>query len=156
MNYIEFLARADLMVEKAYPEWYVEGVGVAVSFDDAGRHFASTHKLDDGTFAIKVYELAWDLCTVEDLASVLLHEYVHVKIWNELELEIPEPWCNVAVHELTAYEVESTQTKINVSKSMRVITQMGYNLSYAKGANSCPSELIEQFPAPRGIEHVLR
>jgi hypothetical protein len=156
MNYLEFLARADIMVEKAYPEWYVEGVGIAVSFDDVGKSFASTHKLDDGTFVIKIYELSWDLSTVEDLASVLLHEYVHVKIWNRLEIEIWNPWCNLAIHELTAYEVELTQTKLNVSKIMRVLTQEGYNLSYAKGADTCPSELIEQFPPPRGIEHVLR
>jgi hypothetical protein len=153
MQYAEFLARGDAMVKEKFPEWYVEGVTQELVFDPDIR-YASVIQLEDGTFIMYIYEMAWDLCTVEDLASVFLHEYVHVKIWNDLEEEIPGlllAWCRMSVHELHAYKVELEQTKIKVTSAMRMGTWLGYVLNYNKAQTFCPDRFIEDFPKPEEL-----
>jgi hypothetical protein len=151
MNYLEFIARADLMVKNLYPEWYVEGTPIGVDTEEAGIRFATVSELEDGSLAINIYEYGWNLAVVEDLASVLLHEYVHVKIWNDLKRDFPiNIWCRSAVHEMTAYGVELEQTKINVTSGMRASTRIGYALAYTRGSLWCPNEILEDFPKPEG------
>ena len=151
MNYLEFIARADIMVEKAYPEWYVEDTPIGVDADERGIRFATTSELLDGSLAVTLYEHGYNLAVVEDLASVLLHEYVHVKIWNDLKRDFPfNLWCRSAVHEITAYGVELAQTKINVTSGMRASTRIGYALSYTRASLYCPDEILEDFPKPEG------
>lgn len=148
MNYLEFIARADLMVQKLFPEWYVEDTPIGVSFEEFGLRFADVTRLPDGRLAINIYSEGWNLATVEDLASVLLHEYVHVRIWDELEESIPEAWCRSAVHELTANRVELNQTKINVTEGMREATRIAYSEAYEQGLFYCFSEIMKDFPIP--------
>jgi len=153
MNYTEFLARAEKMVAEKYPEWYVEGIQRALVFNNPDIRFASVSKQEDGTFVMYIYEQSWDLCTVEDLASVLLHEYVHIKIWNDLEDQIPgdgvAAFCRAAVHEMTAYGTELRQTRIKTTSAMRSSTRMGYALAYGEGSMYCSSEIMKGFSRPR-------
>ena len=150
MRYTEMVARADTMVENKFPEWYVEDVPFSRNIDTSTNHFASAFRSDEGTFHITLYDLALNLKTVEDLASVLLHEYVHVKIWNDLEKAIPEEECNSAVHEMTAYGVEIEQTRFPISQSLRLSSQIGYNMNYFMGIVSCPIDIMVDFPFPTG------
>jgi hypothetical protein len=150
MRYTEMVAQADAMVEKKFPEWYVEDIPFERNIDISPTLFASAYKTADGTFLITLYDLSLNLKTVEDLASVLLHEYVHVKIWNDLEKAIPEKECNDAIHEMTAYGAEVEQTRIQVSPMMRASTQIGYNMNYFMGIVSCPIDIMVDFPFPSG------
>jgi hypothetical protein len=153
MNYTEFLSRGEALFKEKFPEWYVEGVKQELVFDSDIR-FAGVIKQEDGTFVMYIFEQAWNLCTVEDLASVFLHEYVHVKIWNDLEEQIPGmflSWCRMAVHELHAYKVEIEQKKIKISSAMRVGNRMGYLLNYNKAQTFCPDRFIEDFPEPEEL-----
>ncbi len=148
MNYTEFIERADTLVKESFPEWYVEGVGRHLASEQIGSLFASVDLQEDGTLLITLYEKSWDLCTVEDLASVLLHEYVHAKIWFRLAEEIEDEWCRSAMHELTAYNAELTQTKINVTPAMRSSTEFGYRFAYVKAMSDCSREDYDSFPSP--------
>ncbi len=148
MNQIEFIVRADMLVEKVFPEWYVRGTPYTISDEEIPDRYATAHKFEDGTFLIAFYDDALALCAVEDMASVILHEHVHVKIWNALEEALPEEDCNSAVHEMIAYGVVIEQTKIQISQHMRESTQYGYNLNYLRGIISCPVDIIVDFPFP--------
>jgi len=148
MHYFEFIERADDMVKENFPEWYVEGIEWELAFEQVGSWFASVDEQEDGTLLITLYEQSWDLCTVEDLASVLLHEYVHVKIWFRLKEEIEDEFCRAAIHETTAYNVELTQTKLNVTPAMRFGTEFGYRFAYIKAMSYCPMEDYDYFPDP--------
>jgi len=148
MNYTEFIKRADDMVKENYPEWYVEDLAQELELEQLGALFASVDIQEDGTLLVTIYEKSWDLCTVEDFASVLLHEYVHAKIWFQLEEEIEDEWCRAAMHEVTAYNVELTQTKINVTSAMLSGTEFGYRFAYIRAMTYCPREAYASFPAP--------
>jgi hypothetical protein len=148
MHYAEFIQRADDMVKVNFPEWYVEGIVRELAFEQVGSLFASVNIQEDGTLRITLYEMSWDLCTVEDLASVLLHEYVHVKIWFRLAEEIEDDFCRAAIHEVTAYTAELTQTKMNVTPAMRAGTEFGYRFAYIKAMGYCPMEEYDYFPDP--------
>lgn len=148
MNYTEFIERADTLVKERFPEWYVEGVGRELAFEQIGALFATVDLQEDGTLLITLYEKSWDLCTVEDLAAVLLHEYVHAKIWFRLAEEIEDEWCRSAMHEVIAYNAELTQTKINVTPAMRSSTEFGYRFAYIKAMGYCPMEEYDYFPDP--------
>ena len=145
MNYLEFIARADLMVKNLFPEWHVEGIPIGVDFEAVGILFADVSRLEDGRLAINIYEEGWNLATVEDLATVLLHEYVHVKIWDELEKNILESFCKAAIHEMVAYGVELDQTKLTVTDGMRSSTGVGYRQAYAEARGYCSSEIVEHY-----------
>lgn len=150
MNYMEFIARADLMVENLFPEWYVEGTPIGVDTEQIGITFASVQRLPDGRLAIELYPHGYHLATVEDLASVLLHEYVHVRIWDELETTILNPLCNAAVHEIMAYGVELAQTKLTVTDGMKSATRIGYELAYSRATVYCYEHIMKDFPLPQG------
>jgi len=148
MGYMEFLDRAELQVMEKFPQWYVLDVNRELNFDEQNGRFASVKKQEDGTFTMYIYESSWDLCTVEDLALVLLHEYVHVKIWDDLEESIEDEFCRAAVHELTAYRVELNQTKIKGTGAMIFGTRYGYAHNYSMATMYCPKELIQEFAEP--------
>lgn len=147
MNYLEFLSRADAKVAGKFPQWYVKDISRELDFEEQNGMFASVEKQEDGTFVMYIYEGSWDLCTVEDLALVLLHEYVHAKIWDSLE-EMPNELCREVIHELTAYGVELNQTKIKGTSAMRYGTRLGYDYNYALAQSYCSEELIKDFPKP--------
>ncbi len=150
MGPFEFIARADIMVEKNFPEWYVEGTPYMVSLEETDN-LAAAFKYEDGTFLIVLYEDALNLPLVEDLATTLLHEHVHVKIWDDLEEDATGELCQGAVQEMTAYRVELEQTKIQVSRNMRDSIQDWYNTYYFYGVIACPAEIIKNFPRPKRI-----
>lgn len=116
MTYFEFLSQADALVAENFPQWYTKNVQKELRFGKLNGRYASIKEEKNGTLVMFIYKLSWDLRTVEDLASVLLHEYVHIKIWNDLEDQIPGDdvavWCRAAVHEMTAYGTELRQTRI--------------------------------------------
>lgn len=156
MNYMQFLYKAEALIAENFPEWYVEDVKRELVFDNPDMRFASVSKEEDGTFIMHIFEMSWDLCTVEDLASVLLHEYVHIKIWDDLLDQIPGDtapanWCRAAVHEMTAYGTELQQRKVNVTAAMRMSTRMGYIMSYERGHVFCSSEIMEGFSHPEAM-----
>lgn len=147
MGYFEFLSRAEAKVAEKFPQWYMKDINTELEFEEQNGRFASMERQEDGTFVMYIYESAWDLCTVEDLALVLLHEYVHAKIWANLK-EIPDDLCRAAIHELTAYGVELNQTKIKGTGAMRNNTRLGYVYNYAKAQSHCSEELVKNFPKP--------
>lgn len=155
MNYMEFIARADLMVKELFPEWHVEGTPIGVNTEEVGVRYATTSRLMDGRLAIEIYPYGYRLAVVEDLATVLLHEYVHVKIWDELEKSIPtdteaSSLCKASVHEIMAYGVELDQDRLTVTEGMRDETLTQYRVYYVQGTSYCPTELMKIFPLPEG------
>ena len=107
MTYTEFLALAEEKVEENFPQWHVKDVEKDLRTNEQAMKYASVTRKEDGTFVMTLFEPSWDLCAVEDLALVLLHEYVHVRIWDTLNEVSPNPFCRTALHELTAYRVRS-------------------------------------------------
>ncbi|KKL74643.1 hypothetical protein LCGC14_2062840 [marine sediment metagenome] len=146
-GYVEFIARADIMVEKNFPEWYVDGTPYIINLEET-EHLAATFVYRNGVFSIVLYKDALNFTLVEDLATTLLHEHVHVKTWDYLKETIPGKLCNNAVSELMAYGVELEQTKIQVSQTMRDSTQFWYEEYYLYGSVVCPAEIIKDFPNP--------
>jgi len=151
MSYTEFLALAEEKVEENFPQWYVPGVKRDLKFDEMAMKYASVSKKMDGTFVMTIFEPAWDLCAVEDLTLVLLHEYVHIKIWDKLNATVYDPFCRSAMHELYAYRVELSQDKIKSTLAMRQSSKAGYANNYRKAKSSCPERLLKDFPEPEGV-----
>jgi hypothetical protein len=148
MGPFEFLHLAEERVQRNFPEWYVRGVKLEMAFEKRDDGYARTKKKADGTFEISLNEPTWDLCTVEDFALTLLHEFVHVKLWNELERTIPVPLCRSAIHELYAYRMELDQTKIRPTWATRRNAQFGYLDHYLRALVYCPERLLDNFPEP--------
>lgn len=148
MDRNEFLALADAQVREHFPEWYVEGIRQEIELDNPKDEFAAVTRQADGTFLMSIYKPAWNLYVVEDLVTVLLHEYVHVKLWDWLAEKIPYEACNHAIHELTAYGVELTQSRIRITEPMLWSARSGFNSFYLQGKLHCSEEIIQEFTRP--------
>jgi len=141
MTNFEFLTLAEKKIEENFPQWYVKDINTVLLFNSppwASDLFASVNKRPRIPLTMVIYAASWELTTVEDFASVLLHEYVHVTMWERLEAEIPDEDCRSAAHEVIAYTIEMEQDKFKVSDTMKRSTKFEYYLYNIDLQMYCP------------------
>ena len=83
MSPLEFIAAADQIIQSKAPKWWVgpNNVTIHVTFGMLDN-YGTAYREANGKTNIIIGRPALVLSTVEDLAMVLLHEYVHIKIWE--------------------------------------------------------------------------
>ncbi len=110
MGFFAFMDAADRMVASKAPEWYVVGSEeqplIMHAMPNLKNIFGQAWKDEEGVYNISFGRSALFLATIEDAANVMLHEYVHLKIWDEIASH--DEWtteCKEARHELVANKV---------------------------------------------------
>ncbi len=148
MGYAEFMRRAQNMVKEKVPQWYQEDIKIDLDYEDLSA-YGHTIETKEGEIIIIISGLALRLSLVEDLAEVYLHEYVHAKIWRQLEVEISDDYCLSAMHEVHANYVVLTD---GVVLDYHPLVKQGVINLYARAhndaRNGCPRKIVEQFPEP--------
>lgn len=153
MDYYDFLRVADAMVLAVAPDWYVVGTPelpiIVQASPNLLRRFGEAWVDDQGVYHVVIGRLGLMLSTVEDLASVVLHEYVHVLEWEKIETQ---PWsdnCKSARQELMANKVVIEHyillgyTPYMLEKS-RILYAEAQALALL---NQCPAEVTSDLPA---------
>jgi hypothetical protein len=79
----QFVRAADLLIELRAPEYRRHSAEVHLGFGLLNM-YGITDRNTQGDLIIVLGRPALMLATVEDLAMVLLHEYVHVVYWDEI------------------------------------------------------------------------
>lgn len=145
---IKFLALADEKVANEFPQWYSEEVEKKIEIFPSDNRFAGVVEKKNGDLVIRIFPTMQTLRTVDDVALVLLHEYVHVKLWYKLDALPVDPICLLSIHELFALNVELTQTKLKATTKMLKSTKSQYASNYRIVRIFCPKGLINYFEAP--------
>jgi hypothetical protein len=153
MDYYDFLRAADAMVLAVAPDWYVVGTPEMPIIMQASPNlllgrFGEAWKDDQGVYHVRIGRLGLMLATVEDLASVVLHEFVHVLEWEKIN---SQPWsdnCMSARQELMAnkivieYYVLLGYTPYMLENSLTL-----YSQAQARAMlNQCPAEVTSDLP----------
>jgi len=156
MEPLEFTMLAHEMVKERVPEWLAKGVHIKVNPKAQGTMYGQTWPDEHGKMHILLFASALHLATVEDLAHVLLHEFVHAIKWDyiaalNLDSDAEEDemhWCTMYLHELWANRIViESFPKLRYSPQMlnRALSLYREHLSRAK-ASDCPVEAYEGFP----------
>ncbi len=149
-GYKEFISGAVEIVRDKFPEWYNEETPIRVDLKEKDN-IASTRQVGgQGTVVIDVNQKALNLCTQEDLASVLLHEYVHVKLWDEIALTSNDKTdCKHIRHELKAnLTVLFAYDELEYSMTMLHIALDLYEQYYLSARSRCQPEIYKDMPEP--------
>ncbi len=152
MDYYSFLHAADAMVLAAAPDWYVVGTPEMPVIMQASpnllRKFGEMWKDDQGVYHVDIGRLGLMLATVEDLASVVLHEFVHVIAWEEIKAQDWSYNCKSARHELMANKVVTGHyLKLGYTSDMYENSRKLYAEAKAKAVlNQCPAEVMIDMP----------
>jgi hypothetical protein len=152
MDYYDFLRAADAMVLAAAPDWYVVGtpempVIVLASPNLLGR-FGEAWVDEQGVYHVTIGRLGLMLATVEDLASVMLHEYVHVIMWEEVRSQDWSDNCHSARQELLANKVV-IEHYLLLGYSSHMLENSRRLYAQAKALsllNQCPAEVMSGMP----------
>jgi len=156
MEPLEFTMLAHEMVKERVPEWLAQGVHIKVDPRARGTLYGETWPDEHGQMHIRLFASALHLATVEDLAHVLLHEFVHAIKWDYIEAlnldsnaeEGEMHWCTMYLHELWANRIViESFPRLRYSPQMlnRALSLYREHLSRAK-ASDCPVETYEGFP----------
>lgn len=157
MSYYDSMRAGDELVLAAAPEWYVEGtpeIPVIVHANpDLLYRFGEAWVDEQGTYHVVIGRLGLMLATIEDLASVLLHEYVHVIVWEEIEAQGWSEECESVRQELMANKIVIEHFfKLGYTPYMLNNSRTLYAQAKAKGLlNQCPAEVtsdLPEFPMP--------
>lgn len=152
MSYYDSMRAGDELVMAAAPEWYVEGTQEMPIIVQANPDLLSLYGEawvdEQGVYHVVVGRLGLMLATIEDLASVLLHEYVHVIAWEEVEAEEWSENCKSVRQELIANKVVIEHYhKLGYSPYMLSNSRTLYAQAKAKGLlNQCPAEVMSGLP----------
>jgi len=152
MSSFDFMKAADLMILETAPEWYVEGTAkipiVMHSSINILDTYGRTWKDEQGVFHVSIDRIGLMLSTVEDLASVILHEYVHVIRWDRIEDHDWSDNCKEARQELMANKI--VIENYNLLEYTPYMLENSYIL-YADARalallNQCPAEVMSDLP----------
>ncbi len=152
MDYYDFLRAADAMVLATVPDWYVVGTPelpvILQASPNLLRRFGEAWIDDQGVYHVVIGRLGLMLSTVEDLASIVLHEYVHVLEWEKIEAQ---PWsdnCKSARQELVANKVVIEHyTVLGYTPHMLENSFILYAQAEALAMlNQCPAEVTSDLP----------
>ncbi len=149
-GYRDFIAGAVQLVHDKFPEWYQEEVVLTLDLEDK-ENLAYTIRGKNGTTYIKLAQKALNLCTEEDLASVILHESVHAKLWDEIEALVPDPdICNHIRHELNAnLTVAFAYYELGYSPKMLKMSLDLYEHFFLEALLECKEEIYRDMPMPK-------
>jgi hypothetical protein len=152
MDYYDFLRAADAMVLAAVPDWYVVGTPEMPIIMQASpnllRRYGEAWIDDQGVYHVVLGRLGLMLATVEDLASVVLHEFVHVISWEEIRSQNWSDNCHSARQELMANKVVIEHYHIlgytpYMLENSRKLYAQAQALSLL---NQCPPEVMNDMP----------
>jgi hypothetical protein len=152
MDYYDFLRAADAMVLAAVPDWYVVGTPEMPIIMQASpnllRRYGEAWVDDQGVYHVVLGRLGLMLATVEDLASVVLHEFVHVISWEEIRSQNWSDNCHSARQELMANKVVIEHYHIlgytpYMLENSRKLYAQAQALSLL---NQCPPEVMNDMP----------
>ncbi len=154
MSYLSFVAAADDMIRLIAPEWYIESttevpITIHVNINLLKNMFGQAWKdKKTGGYRIVIGRTGLFLSVVEDLASVLLHEYVHIKVWDEIESKDWPYECKMARHELEANKVViGYYEKIGYTPHLYENSLILYAQAQIKAVlYKCPAEVREDMP----------
>ncbi len=103
----QFIEAADRLVLQRSQEWYaprVEEVEILKIWHDYGR-YAGMRKNPDGSYSIRVERPALALATIEDMAHVLMHEYIHIMVHDTIDKMDLTKQCKDLRSEMVANQV---------------------------------------------------
>ena len=153
-GYIEFVSGAVELVRDKFPEWYNAETPVGVDLKDKDNLAYAIQVGGQETVIINVTQKALDLCTQEDLASILLHEYVHVALWDEINaIADPASRCSHIRHELKANLTTAfAYDELGYSIRMLAMALNLYEHYYFEALVYCEDAIFEDMPAPPGLD----
>jgi hypothetical protein len=153
MDYYDFLRAADAMVLEAAPDWYVVGTPelpiIVQASPNLLRRYGEAWVDDQGVYHVVIGRTGLMLSTVEDLASVVLHEYVHVLEWEKIEVQDWSDNCKSARQELMANKVVIEHyILLRYTPYMLENSHILYVQAQALAAlNQCPAEVTSDLPS---------
>ena len=153
MDYYDFLRAADALVLAAAPEWYVEGtrelpVIMQASPNLLHGRYGEAWRDDQGVYHVVIGRLGLMLATIEDLASIVLHEFVHVIMWEEIQAQDWIDECKSARQELMANKVVIEHyRKLGYTPYLYRNSHKLYIEAKTKALlNQCPAEVMSNMP----------
>jgi hypothetical protein len=152
MSYFDAMRAGDELVLAAAPEWYVEGTTELPVIMQASPNLLSRYGeawIDEqGVYHVVIGRLGLMLAIIEDLASVILHEFVHVILWDEIEAQDWSDECKYARHELIANKVVIEHyLKLGYTPYMYKNARTLYAKAKAKALLfQCPAEIMSDMP----------
>lgn len=159
MSSTEFVEAADAIVLRETPEWHVTPDGQdghvivkAVRFERG--NYATVYRASSKLYIVLMENSALGLKSVEDLASILLHEYVHIKTWNSiLELTNLSGVCKEIRSEMLSERVVvNSFYRIGYSKKMLHSNLRQYRRLKMQARSDCHAETLKglpEWPYPR-------
>jgi len=143
--YLTQIMTAQLMVKDNFPQWYQKNVCIRVEPDNRRSIYGYVMK-DPNTkeLYMGIVRSGLDLKRTEDLAHVLLHEYVHVALWAKERTP-----CTRAREELLAYNINiEARSQIESSILLHAGFTLSYRGIYMDAMEKCPAEIYEDLPYP--------
>ena len=151
MDSTAFVRAADDMLERKAPRWRNHGAQVHLGFGLLSK-YGVTAKDAEGNLYIVLGRPALVMATVEDLAAVLLHEYVHVVYWDYV---FDNPSFEDATYECKRCRAEMLANKVVVEMYHRIgyrHDMMRHQLALYQSAYvyqqvmGCPPEIALDLP----------
>lgn len=152
MSYYDSMRAGDELVLAAAPEWYVEGTPelpvIMQANPDLLSSFGEAWIDDEGIYHVVIGRSGLMLAIIEDLASIILHEFVHIISWEEIEAQDWTDNCKSARHELIANKVVIEHyLKLGYTPYMYRNARTLYAKAKAKALlNQCPAEVLSDMP----------
>lgn len=153
-GYNQFIKQAVNKVKHKFPQWYNPKTKIMINTTNTltNNNIAYTYQPDGKTIVIELTFQALKLCTTDDLSSVILHEFVHVKLWNSIRKKFPKQPCNNIRHELMAnLTVIKAYDQLQKSKEIHNLTIKLYNHFYIKAVERCSPNVYQDLSSPLDI-----
>ncbi len=152
MSYYDSMRAGDELVRIAVPEWYVEGTPevrvIMQASPDLMKSYGEVWRDDQGIFHVVIGRLGLGLAVIEDLAAVILHEFVHIITWDETNAQDWTDNCKLARQELMANKVV-IQHYIRLGYTPYIYENSHILYSEAKAMAvlfECPAEVLSGMP----------
>ena len=153
MNYYDAMRAGDKLVLAAAPEWYVEGtrempVIMQASPNLLHSKFGEAWVDDEGVYHVAIGRMGLMLATIEDLAAVILHEFVHIITWEEIGAQDWTDECKEVRQELIANKVVIEHYfKLGYTPFMYENSRRLYARFKTKALlHQCPPEVMSDLP----------
>jgi len=157
----DFVIAADSNVKDKVPEWHID---VSERSDVVLRvtwlmhaAFAETRESRPGIKTVTLWRRALVLATIEDLAYILLHEYVHVETWHLFDHMGLSKECNIYRDEMFAnWIVIRNYRTLGYRRELLLHSVALYNRAHASAKYLlCPMATyagIPRWPVPQRIQ----
>lgn len=145
----QFVTAANKILFQKTPEWYAPAthtLNILMTYAYKGR-YASVSPNPDGSFTVSLERPALTLSVIEDMAHVLLHEYVHIKIWDNLYAMDMSEKCHLYRGEMIAnMVVVEHYHEIGYRRSLLVHAIALYVENRMKAKIHCPEKAYFDLP----------